>query len=97
MTYQDSQVTPNARNNFKLPGLAIALFIISPVLLLLGTVVFYGTTSRLYFDTTPTQDNLSSIILAIVSGTAIILGVAMFVGALILTGIRSLLNQDKSK
>ena len=68
-----------------LPGLAVALFCIAPVLMLVGGLTLLGTASRGFFERAPEQASLGAVMLG--------LGVAFALMAVLLVGVRSIAQQ----
>ncbi|MFC4222440.1 hypothetical protein [Lysinibacter cavernae] len=76
---------PRPPSRVLLPGIAVGFFIISPFLLLLGYMIFMGTSSRGFFEGAPTQ--------VIIGGVVFAAGFAALMIAFALEGVRSIAQQ----
>ena len=70
----------------RLPGFVVALYVLSPILLLLGAVNFLATEPRDYLERAATQ--------ATVGIVMFLVGLALLLAALVLTGVRSIAQQQ---
>lgn len=73
---------PEQTPKISLPGIAVFLFTVSPLALLLGLMIFGGTTSRRFFEGAPFQATLG--IMVFVTGL-----LALFAG-FVLVGVRTI-------
>lgn len=69
-----------------LPGIVPVLAFASPILLLLGWMIFGGTTSRRFFEGAPFQATLGVVVF--------LTGVGALLAVLVLVGIRTMLQQQ---
>ena len=69
-----------------LPGIVPILSIVSPLLLLLGWMIFGGTASRRFFEGAPFQATLGVVVF--------LTGVGALLAVLVLVGIRTMLQQQ---
>lgn len=70
----------------RLPGVAVALFVASVLLIVVGALTLLGTSSRSFFENAPTQASTGALLL--------ITGVLALVGGLVLVGVRSIAQQQ---
>ena len=69
-----------------LPGIVPTLSIVSPLLLLLGWMIFGGTANRRFFEGAPFQATLGLVVF--------LTGVGALLAVLVLVGIRTMLQQQ---
>lgn len=83
----ESPQTPAPRSTARilLPGIVPTLSFIAPILLLLGWMIFGGTTSRNFFEGSPFQATLGIVVF--------LTGVMALLTVLVLVGVRSMLQQ----
>ncbi len=68
-----------------LPGIAVAFFLISPILLIVGWLIVMGTSGRNFFEGAPNQ--------AMFGTVTIVVGIVMMLISLALDGARSIAQQ----
>lgn len=69
----------------RLPGIAVGLFVVAVILIVVGLLTLYGTSSRSFFENAPTQASLGAIMLLV--------GAGALLGGLVLVGVRAMLQQ----
>ncbi|WP_416443405.1 hypothetical protein AB3K78_11635 [Leucobacter sp. HNU] len=69
-----------------LPGIVPTLGFVAPILLLLGWLIFGGTSGRSYFEGEPFQATLGVVVF--------LTGVGSLLAVLVLVGIRAMLQQQ---
>lgn len=69
-----------------LPGIATALFIVSPLTVLLGGLIVLGASYADYFERSPNQAALGTVVLLI--------GVILLATAIVLAGVRSIAQRQ---
>lgn len=82
---QPTPTDPRSTAHIRLPGVAVGFFIISPILLLLGYMIFMGTSSRDFFNGAPAQAALGAVIF--------LTGLGALLVAFALEGARSVAQQ----
>lgn len=70
----------------RLPGVAVALFVVSVLLIVVGALTLLGTSSRSFFENAPTQASIGALML--------IAGALTLVGGFVLVGVRSIAQQQ---
>lgn len=86
MTNTSSKSATNDSPQVRLPGIAIGLFILSPVLMLLGWLIVMGSSYADYFERAATQATLGTVIF--------FTGVLLLVAALVLEGVRGIAQRQ---
>lgn len=86
MTNTSPKPATDDSSQVRLPGIAIGLFVISPVLMIAGWVIVMGTSYADYFERAATQATLGTVIFST--------GVLFLVAALILEGVRAIAQRQ---
>lgn len=77
---------PTDSPQVRLPGIAIGMFIVAPVLMLLGWLIVMGSGYADYFERAATQATLGTVVF--------FTGVVLLVAALVLEGVRGIAQRQ---